>query len=336
MRYEELPITKVELDKENPRIKQFLSIFTGEITSENIAMALNGGRDPSSNGKYAALKESIKKNGGIFTPIIVNHITSSDRYIVIEGNTRLKFYQEFYEKENDEIWYKIMAIVYDDMSDDEIHAIRLQAHMVGARDWDAFSKAKYLDYLYNTEKKSMEYLKVFCGGQESYIRTLISGYKDMAEFYVNPLEEQGEQPDPQVFSYFVEAQKSGCKDSLSVHGYDMSDFTKWVIIEKIERAEHVRKIAKILGEEDARIAFLKGTTGDAIKKLDSREVDQKKLEKTDLYKIIHEITIRLRNIKHTEVVNLKNNPKYNDRKNELIDLNYELQAVLKDIGADEE
>ena len=335
MRYEELPINKVELDKDNPRIKQFLSIFTGEITSENIAMALNGGGDPSSNGKYAALKESIKKNGGIFTPIIVNHITLDDRYIVIEGNTRLKFYQEFYEKEKNEVWSKIMAIVYDDMSDDEIHAIRLQAHMVGARDWDAFSKAKYLDYLYNTEQKSMEYLKVFCGGQESYIRTLISGYKDMVEFYVNPLEEQGEQPDPQVFSYFVEAQKSGCKDSLSVHGYDMADFTKWVISEKIERAEHVRKIAKILGEEDARIAFLKGTTGDAIKKLDSREVDQKRLEKTDLYKIIHEITIRLRNIKHTEVVNLKNNPKYNDRKNALIDLNYELQAVLKDIGADE-
>ena len=40
--------------------------------------------------------------------------------------------------------------------------------------------------------------------------------------------------------------------------------------------------------------------------------------------------------KDTEVVNLKDNPKYCDRKNELIDLNYELQSVLKDIGADEE
>jgi hypothetical protein len=335
MRYEELPIERIELDKENPRIKQYLSIFTGEITSENISMALNGGGDHSSNGKYAALKESIKKNGGIFTPIIVNHISSEERYIVIEGNTRLKFYQEFYKKENDTKWSKIMAIVYDDMTNNQIHAIRLQAHMVGARDWDAFSKAKYLDYLYNTEKKSMEYLKVFCGGQECTIRNLISGYKDMVEFYINPLEREGEQLDPQVFSYFVEAQKSSCKDSLIVHDYDMNDFTKWVLTEKIERAEHVRKIAKILGEKDAREAFEKGTTGDAIKKLDSKEIDQKKLEKTDLYKIIHEITIRLRNIKHSEVVNLKNNPKYDDRKNELIDLNYVLQDVLNDIGANE-
>lgn len=336
MRYEELPIEKVELDKENPRIKQFLSIFTGEITSENIVMALNGGGDPSSNGKYAALKESIKTNGGIFTPIIVNHITSNDRYVVIEGNTRLKFYQEFFEKEHVRKWSKIMSIVYDDMSDDEIHAIRLQAHMVGARDWDAFSKAKYLDYLYNTEKKSMEYLKVFCGGQESYIRSLIQAYNDMNDNYVKPMEADGEQPDPQVFSYFVEAQKSGCKDALSVHGYDLQDFTKWVVTEKIERAEHVRKIAKILGEEEARAAFLKGTTADAIKKLDSKEVDQKKLEKTDLYKIVHEITIRLRNIKYNEVENLKKNPKYSDRKDELVDLNYELQQVLEAIGVAEE
>lgn len=336
MKYEELPIEKIELDKENPRIKQFLSIFTGEITSENISMALNGGGDPSSNGKYVALKNSIEKNGGIFTPIIVNHISSMDKYIVIEGNTRLKFYQEFYERDKNPKWSKIMAIVYEDMTDDEIHAIRLQAHMVGARDWDAYSKAKYLDYLYNVEKKSMEYLRAFCGGQESYIRQLIDAYKDMYDNYVKPMEDEGEQPDPQVFSYFVEAQKSGCKEALSVHGYTMKHFTKWVINEKIERAEHVRKIAKILGEEDARNAFLKGTSTDAIKKLDSKEVDQKKLEKTDLYKIIHEITIRLRNIKHSEVVNLKNNPKYNDRKVELIDLNYELQSVLKDIGVDDE
>lgn len=334
MRYEELLINKVELDKDNPRIKQFLSIYEGEITSEQIAMALNGGGDPLSNGKYAALRDSIKTNGGIFTPIIVNHITKSDRYIVIEGNTRLKFYQEFFEKEKNVKWQKIMSIVYDDMDDDEIHAIRLQAHMVGARDWDAFSKAKYLDYLYNTEKKSMEYLKVFCGGQESYIRNLINAYNDMNKYYVKKMEDLGEQPDPQLFSYFAEAQKSGCKESLVVHGYDMNDFTNWVLKEKIERAEHVRKIAKILGEEDARNAFLKGNSSEAIKKLDSKEIDQKKLGKTDLYKIIHEISARLRNISYNEVINLKENPKFEDKKNELVELNYELQKVLEDIEVD--
>lgn len=335
MRYVELPIDKVELDKENPRIKQFLSIYPGELTSEQIAMALMGGADQAGgSGKYNALRESIKKNGGIFTPIIVNHIVNEDRYVVIEGNTRLKFYQEFYAKTNEDKWKSIISIVYDDMSSDEIHAIRLQAHMVGARDWDAYSKAKYLDYLYNTEKRSMEYLKVFCGGQESYIRNLISAYNDMAEYYTNPMTEIGEQPDPQLFSYYLEAQGHNCKNSLAVHGYDLDDFTKWITSEKIERAEHVRSIARILGEEEARTAFFRDGSTEAIKKLDSKEISQKKLEKADLYKMGHEVTIKIRNIKHKEVVNLQTNPKYAERREELTDLYDELKDLIQEIGED--
>lgn len=333
MQYIELPISLVELDRDNPRIKQYLSIYKGELTSANLAMALSGGADQN-GGKYTALRDSIRANGGIFTPIIVNHITNEKRYIVIEGNTRLKFYQEFYEKTHDEKWSRIISIVYDDMNDDDIHSIRLQAHMVGARDWDAYSKAKYLDYLYNKEKKGMEYLKVFCGGQESYIKNLINAYIDMSEYYTTPLEEEEEQPDPQLFSYFVEAQRSNCKESLAVHNFDMADFTKWVTSEKIARAEHVRKIARILGEEDARKAFLQSNSTDAIKVLDSKEMNQKKLEKADLYKMIHEITIRLRTIKYEEVKNLKMNPKFAGRKEELIDLKEAITDLLSDIVTD--
>ena len=123
MRYDILPVDKVELDIENPRIKHFLSIYSGkQLTSENLALALAGGADDDNGSKYNALKESIRKNGGIFTPIIVNHITIDDRYVVIEGNTRLKFYQEFLQKEQDKKWSTIISIVYDDMSE-EIYGV---------------------------------------------------------------------------------------------------------------------------------------------------------------------------------------------------------------------
>ena len=36
-----LSIDKIVLDKENPRIKQFLEIYTDNITSEQIAFALS-------------------------------------------------------------------------------------------------------------------------------------------------------------------------------------------------------------------------------------------------------------------------------------------------------
>lgn len=332
MNYQELPVNKVELDLENPRIKQYLSIYKIP-TSENIALALSGSSG-NGQGKYAALRDSIKENRGIFTPIIVNHITDEDRYIVIEGNTRLKFYQEFNEKEPNSIWQTIISIVYDDMSEDKIHAIRLQAHMVGARDWDAFSKAKYLDYLYNIEKKSMEYLKVFCGGQESRIRNLISAYNDMTKHYIPMQEKCGLQFDPQVFSYYEELQKNSAKESLAVHGYDLDDFTKWVIDEHIDRAESVRKLAKVLGEEDARKVFLNSNLTEAIKKLDSREMDLRKVEKTDLYDVAHTLAIRLRNLNYKEAERLKNDPKYTINRERLIELASELNQVLQDIGDD--
>ena len=332
MRYEEIPIEKIILDMENPRIKQWLSIYK-KVTSEDIAMALSGSAD-TGTGKYVALRESIKENKGIFTPIIVNHISSTNEHVVIEGNTRLKFYQEFREKDPSGTWDKIMCIVYDDMSDDEKHAIRLQAHMVGARDWDAYSKAKYLDYLYNTEKKSMEYLKVFCGGQEGYIRQLIQAYQDMTETYVKVQESGGERVDPRVFSYYVELQKNSAKEALISHGYDLDDFTKWVITEKIDRAEAVRKLARVLGEEDARKAFLKNNLTEGIRQLDTKDADLKKIEKTNMYSIIHEVVLRIRNIKFSEVEYLRDDPKFKSKREDLVDLEYELRHLLREIGED--
>lgn len=331
MKYISLPIEKVELDIENPRIKQYISIYK-EINSEVLSLALSGSSASDAAGKYRALRDSIKENGGIFTPIIVNHKTDDDSYTVIEGNTRLKFYKEFKEKDNTGIWDEIPCIVYDDMEEDHIHAIRLQAHMVGARDWDAYSKAKYLDYLYNTEKKSMSFLKNFCGGQESYIRNLIDAYNDMTKHYLPYCEKVDIEPDSQVFSYYVELQRSSAKDAVFIHGYDLDDFTKWVVNENLDRAESVRKLAKVLGEEPARQVFLKNNMTEAVKKLDMRDSELKKLSKTDLYAMAKEVTIKLRNLSSREMDNLIDNPKYEERKVILEDLAYELDYVREKLG----
>ena len=82
----------------------------------------------------------------------------------------------------------------------------------------------------------MEYLKAFCGGQESQIRNLIDAYKDMVQSYVPMCEQMEMDVDAQVFSYYSELQKNSAKDALISHGYTLDDFTKWVITEKIDRA----------------------------------------------------------------------------------------------------
>ena len=137
-----LDIHSVELDRNNPRIKQFLEIYQGVITSKEIALALNdSGND--ANASYSILKESIKVSKGIIHPIIVNHEPDGS-YVAIEGNTRLQIYKDFFNASGSDIWREIPSLVYENLSDAEKHSIRLQSHLVGPREWDPYSKAKYL------------------------------------------------------------------------------------------------------------------------------------------------------------------------------------------------
>ena len=81
--YVELPVDSIELDKSNPRIAHALSYYD-PITSEITALLLG-----STSDSCASLRESIKENGGIIHPIVVNK-RSDGTYVVIEGNTRLQ------------------------------------------------------------------------------------------------------------------------------------------------------------------------------------------------------------------------------------------------------
>lgn len=333
MEYQKLPIEQIELDLENPRIKQWLEIYGGEITSEQIALALSASSGASSSSSYSALKESIKVNGGIIMPIIVNK-RPDGKMVVIEGNTRLQIYKEFAEIDPQGPWKEIIAIVYDNIPDEQIHAIRLQAHMVGPRDWDAFSKAKYLHQLSNEDKLPMATIISYCGGKASEIRKFIDAYVDMTKFYFKCAIEQGIDPDPKEFSKFAELQNRSVKEALAVHKYAEKDFAMWVIDGNIDNAQNVRKLPAILNNTDARNAFLKGTITDAIPFLASNR-DSNSLANASLYELVGAVIVKIQNIEYKEVKALENDPRYEEHKNDLRVLLDELRSLMTDIDGDE-
>lgn len=145
-KYIELPVDQIELDKSNPRIANFLATHDeDDITSELMALLLG-----TTSDACASLRQSIEANYGIIHPIIVNK-RANGTYVVIEGNTRLQIYKDLRRENKPGNWDTIRSIVYEDIDDEEMHKIRLQAHLVGPREWDPYSKAKYLDYLANEE-----------------------------------------------------------------------------------------------------------------------------------------------------------------------------------------
>ena len=172
--YIELPVDSIELDISNPRIALGIARFD-PITSDIMALLLG-----STSESCSSLRESIKENRGIIHPIVVNK-REDGTYIVIEGNTRLQIYKDFISSGEPGDWTKIRTIVYEGLSNEQMHAIRLQAHLVGPREWDPYSKAMYLNHLDKVEHMPMATLISFCGGNSkaSEIRNMISAFNDI-------------------------------------------------------------------------------------------------------------------------------------------------------------
>ena len=302
-RYEELNINIIELDIENPRIKMYLEQYH-EVTAEGIALALNSSANDGTTS-FISLKESIRVNKGIIHPIVVNQQLDG-KYVVIEGNTRLQIYKDFSISNPDGPWKTIRCIVYDNLSKEEIHAIRLQSHLVGPRDWDPYSKAKYLDQLSNVEKLPMEVIVSMCGGKKGEIIKLINAYSDMTKYYFPQIEKEDYDFDHKDFSKFAELQNRSIIDALMSSGYTKVDFTSWVINKNIDTAQNVRLLPQILKDKAAKQEFLKTNISNAIKKLNISTATNIDLTAVSYEDLCQALSTKLRKIEFREAMEIIN------------------------------
>ncbi len=183
-KYKTLAVDALTLDTKNPRIAKWIEIYGGEITAEQMSLALGATSSETEEGgtTFVSLRESIKTNKGIIHPIIVNK-QSEGKHVVIEGNTRTLIYREFRDNNVPGSWDQIPAITYENLSEAEIDAIRLQAHLVGPRPWDPYSKAKYLVLLSNSQYLTTDQIVDFCGGKKREVLDYMAAYHDMENTY---------------------------------------------------------------------------------------------------------------------------------------------------------
>ncbi|MHB1101830.1 MAG: ParB N-terminal domain-containing protein [Devosia sp.] len=255
----DLGIDEVELDRMNPRIRRLLEYYEGDITDERIALALDVAGDPGAEGKGATtperLRNSILAHGGIIQPIIVKR-EPSGHMVCIEGNTRLYIYRQFHRENVTGDWSRIPAIVHDTLAEDGIDAIRLQAHLVGPRAWDAYSKAKYQWELQFKHMMPLDRLVDLCGGDRRDVQKSINAYADM-ENHFRKLHEPGEHYDTQRYSGFVELQSGKVKTAIFNAGFTLDHFAEWIKNGKIGGLATVRQLPRVLNDPKARAVFLK-------------------------------------------------------------------------------
>jgi ParB-like nuclease family protein len=326
-----LPVDQVELDRTNPRIRRFLEIYSGEPTYDQIALALDvAGSDEDAKGATTPekLRNSILTNGGITQPIVVNK-TADGHHICIDGNTRLYIYRAFLADGTEGDWSKIPALVHEALGQTEVDAIRLQAHLVGPRPWDAYSKAKYLWELQHKDLMPLDRIVAFCGGNKRDVTTAIQAYADM-EHYFRPLFQAGETYDTERFSGFVELQNLKVKDAISRAGFSLGDFAQWIRDSNIKNLEQVRKLPRILPDKKAREVFVKKGVTAALDVLEKPELTAG-LKSASISQLARALTEQVDQIQRAEFLRLRANPE-DDAVRYINDALEALQALVNDLN----
>lgn len=335
VRSEFIDIDAIDLDFDNPRIARVLEMYPKreDITAEQISLALGTDNSEKSHTTFTSLKESIKQNQGIIHPIIVNQI--KERYVVIEGNTRVQIYKDFKNKNVPGPWDKIMAVIYENISAETAHAIRLQSHLVGPRDWDAYSKGKYLYYLDNSAQLPFNQIVDFCGGDRVATRKYIEAYRIMEEYY-RPLLNSDDEFEQEKFSAFIEVQNGRIKQALSNHRFTLNDFASWIKTQKIPQLNKVRQLPAVLNNPKAKQAFINGNIDDAIRILDSLvPAGTVSLKDVPLDELAVELSKKIREMQYDMLKNYKTAAAYVDKKARVFEAFDLLKEFCEDINGEE-
>ncbi len=329
---QDLPIGDVELDRENPRIRRYLESYEGELTDEQIALALDVAGDAGEEGRGATtpekLRNSILANRGIMQPIIVNR-REDGSLVCIEGNTRLYIYRQFQADGVEGNWATIPAIVHDGLAGEGIDAIRLQAHLVGPRAWDAYSKAKYQWELHYKYMMPLDRLVDLCGGDRRDVQKSIQAYADM-ESHFRKLHEPGEYYDTQRFSGFVELQNNKVKTAILKAGFTLDDFAVWLKEKKIVGLASVRQLPRVLGDKTGRTIFLKKGIKAALDTLEKPELSGG-LRDASLGQLARALTEKIDNFPYGEVQRLRADTE-DDLIRYIIDALEALEGLVADIN----
>ena len=303
-----LCVDDILFDTNNPRIKLALEKYGDNLDADRIHFALSSATEGSKGtSSYESLRDSIHTSNGILFPIIV--VAAEDGYVCIDGNTRLAIYKQFLREKTSGNWHRIKAVIISDHSQKEIETIRVTAHLVGAREWPAYEKARYLHYLRNTRLMDYSEMINLCGGNKRYINNQIDAFHDMNEFYRDRVDDTAFQIDR--FSGFVQLQEPKVKQAIYDAGLDLKDFGEWIRDGKIYRLEHVRQLPAVLADPEAKEIFLNGgvdSISEAMDKIKLRIAPSTslKLKDASIFQLANALTEKINNFPFARLRDLKN------------------------------
>lgn len=294
---QKIALNKLILDQENPRIGLFKDSHTKpDLEQDEIEYAIVN-KNPKA---FEKLKESIRLNEGIINPIWV--CAEGNKYVVIEGNTRVTIYKQLHEEYPNKEEYKNIPsqVLPPSVNDEKRDFIKLQAHLRGITPWDSYERARYLYLLNDKQGYSIKRLSASTKLTVSEIESAIKAFTDMEEQYLPKFAK-----DPsEVFkySYFVEYEKDKkLQELMRKNNLDISSFCTWVGTGKIKRAPDVRGLREVIDNKTIRDIFIKSGYDAAIEELSILKPHLT----SSLFENINKVTDGLNQLKSHEISEMR-------------------------------
>jgi len=299
----DVPIEKIDLDQDNPRLAHLEGPLTQEVMEDYIFDEEDGRR----------LYNQLVQDSQLFEEVWLKK--SGDRYIVKEGNRRVAASRKYLRdvqsgkiKNVDESNFNYIPakIFRDDLSEKEIDMFLGSVHIVGKKDWSATNKGKHIYKLIHEYDETPESVADQLGMTETNVKKAYSAYK-LTTAYGKKFGGNYSR----MYSYFDEYVKS---PSLPRWVEDEPSNMDWMMelihCKKIHNHRYIRKLSKIVAAEpDLRekcLKVLKSKEGNietayetfvvysdsnswtvlerTLKVLDSFPIQQIKIAKTDAQK----------------------------------------------------
>jgi hypothetical protein len=247
MELEDVSLSDIHLDEDNPRIRYRLGLGTGQKTLDEVILAM-----PEVKG----LRRDIKGTGGLRERVILQ--PNAKGYKVVEGNCRAACYRSLNaEDAADERWQKIPSrILPKDFDARKLAILLSDLHIAGKIAWGPHEKAGQVYRMCHDLHMRQEDVALHMRQSKSTVVRLYKAYEFMVETFFTvdggKYADQGEGK----WSWFDELFRSkDLKAILTSQPEFGEQFCRWVGEGRLPAGADVRKLAAIIRNPEAKWAF---------------------------------------------------------------------------------
>lgn len=285
---EDIPLERVELDHDNPRIRYRLRLESSGKKLEELILGLS---------EVKALRRDIEKNGGLRERIFVQE-NGNGKFKVREGNCRTVCYRSLHARNRrDPRWNRIPARVLPTDLDERAVAILLSDfHVAGKIKWNAHEKAGQIYYMSEKLGMPLDDICVYLRSSKLTVSRFLHAYRFMADRFLKIDKGKYAKEGERKWSFFDELfKRAELREELKRDPEFADRFCRWVGEARLPQPVDVRKLPEVLKQQDARRKLENGGTfSEALKVLEVHEPEQV----SDFFKLLQKVREACTNAVH--------------------------------------